>query len=80
MNTISIGDLELVIEDGGLPPLIASYLNKAQFVDRIDFDSPEGRFLFIGVAKGNWGNGWPTLVSVQKYTKTATELSPQESY
>jgi hypothetical protein len=76
LNLIRMGDWELLIEDGSVPPIFASYLEKAEFVDQFDVNDGEGRFLFLGVSKGETTNGWPTIIATQKYQDCQQTFSP----
>ncbi len=76
MISISMEDWDLQMEDGSLPSIFTSYLKNAEFVDQIDVNNDEGRFLFVGISKGATNNGWPSLVIVQKYQDHRQTFSP----
>ena len=76
VNSIVFGDWNLVIEDGGLPPLFNEYLQHADFVDQIDVNNADGRFYFLGICKREASIGWPSVISVQKYQIAQQAFSP----
>ncbi|QFS96372.1 hypothetical protein FIV06_03005 [Labrenzia sp. THAF191b] len=76
MNSIKLGEWEMWIEDGSLPSIFGSYLDHAEFVDQIDLNNSEGRFLFLGFSKGNNANGWPPVIVAQKYQDSQRTFSP----
>lgn len=76
MNSITIGDWILSVEDGSLPQSFASYLKHAAFVDQFDLNSADGRFFFLGISKGETGDSWPSVVVAQKYNDAQQAFSP----
>ncbi len=76
MISIKMEDWELRIEDGSLPSIFTSYLKNAEFVDQIDVNNDEGRFLFLGVCNGVTKSGWPSVIIAQRYQDHRQTFSP----
>ncbi len=76
LNRVTIQGWEVEIEDGELPTDFATYLEKAQFVDQVDINNPDGRFLFLGISEGQTNECWPSLVLAQKYQDAQQSFKP----
>ncbi|GLT12716.1 hypothetical protein ACFQFQ_07725 [Sulfitobacter porphyrae] len=76
MISIRIEEWDLQIADGSLPSHFTSCLKNAEFVDQIDINNDEGRFLFLGISSGATNNGWPSVVVAQKYQDGRQTFSP----
>ncbi|MEL6839768.1 MAG: hypothetical protein AAFP85_10775 [Pseudomonadota bacterium] len=76
MLSIMVDDWELRIQDGDLPSIFTAYLDHADYVDKIDLDNPEGRFLFFGALNRGQEDGWPSIISAQKYRDERRTFTP----
>ena len=76
MHSVILENWALLIEDGGLPRILDSYLKNAKFVDQIMPSEREGRDLFLGLRRGGTSHGWPELVITQKYDDASGIFHP----
>ena len=71
-----MGDWEVLIEDGSLPPIFSSYVEHAEFIDQVGLDEVEGRILFLGISHQPSTAGWPSVVIALKYPDARQTFRP----
>ena len=76
MIEISVDDWNVLTQDGSEPSIFKYYLESAEFVDQIDIDNDEGRFLFLGISKDVNCKGRPSVVIAQKYQDERGTFTP----